>query len=178
MKSNRFWTTEHNEAGLRRKPHVQHVSLRFVIRSRAKLGNNLSYFFIFCSARQRGSAAVRRSRRTVLQPFQSESPSALLSEIGNPLSWTRFLASSQRGDGEDDTLLPLDSNWNRTQLGFILISSECCVSGLFYGLFFIWISRIAALRFSICRFPSEEKSALLLFFFKIWIHLNIFFLFY
>lgn len=127
MKSNRFWTTEHNEAGLRRKPHVQHVSLRFVFRSRSKLGNNRLLFFRFCSAQRRGSAAVLRSRRAVLQPFQSESPSALLSEIGNPFSWTRFLASSQRGDREDDTLLPLDCNWNGTQLGFILISSWSCV---------------------------------------------------
>ena len=31
--------------------------------------------------------------RSIVQPFQSESPSALLSEIGNPFSWTRFLAS-------------------------------------------------------------------------------------
>lgn len=126
MKSNRFWTTEHNEAGLRRKPHVQHVSLRFVIRSRSKLGNNRLLFFRFFLAQRRGSAAVLRSGRAVLQPFQSESPSALLSEIGNPFSWTRFLASSQR-DREDDTLLPLDCNWNGTQLGFILISFWSCV---------------------------------------------------
>lgn len=33
MKSNPFWTSEHNEAGLRRKPHVQHVSLRLVVLS-------------------------------------------------------------------------------------------------------------------------------------------------
>lgn len=34
-------------------------------------------------------------------PFQSGSPSALLSEIGNPFSWTRFLAPDRRDRTED-----------------------------------------------------------------------------
>lgn len=46
------------------------------------------------------------SRADHCSAFQSESPSALLSEIGNPFSWTRFLAS-RRGDLEEDKLLPL-----------------------------------------------------------------------
>lgn len=42
--------------------------------------------------------APRSPGHSIVQPFQSESPSALLSEIGNPFSWTRFLASAERGD--------------------------------------------------------------------------------
>lgn len=45
--------------------------------------------------------------QSIVQPFQSESPSALLSEIGNPFSWTRFLASRRR-DRKGDMLLALD----------------------------------------------------------------------
>lgn len=55
--------------------------------------------------------------QSIVQPFQSESPSALLSEIGNPFSWTRFLASS-RGDRKGDMLQALDCKWTRIQLGF------------------------------------------------------------
>ncbi len=55
--------------------------------------------------------------QSIVQPFQSESPSALLSEIGNPFSWTRFLAS-RRGDRKGDMLLALDCDWTRIQLGF------------------------------------------------------------
>lgn len=58
MKSNPFWTTEHNETGLRRKPHVQHVSLRFVIWSRKELGNNPFRFFKFRSGYRCPGAAV------------------------------------------------------------------------------------------------------------------------
>lgn len=46
---------------------------------------------------------LRLRGRALFEPFQSESPSALLSEIGNPFSWTRFLAS-RGGDGRDEAL--------------------------------------------------------------------------
>lgn len=49
--------------------------------------------------------------------FQSQSPSALLSEIGNPFSWTRFLARRRR-DRHDNTLYAPDSGRAAIQLGF------------------------------------------------------------
>lgn len=60
--------------------------------------------------------ALRCQATALFSLFQSESPSALLSEIGNPFSWTRFLAS-RRGDRREDMLLPLGSDWTGTQLG-------------------------------------------------------------
>lgn len=59
----------------------------------------------------------RVSRASIVQSFQSESPSALLSEIGNPFSWTRFLASP-RGAGEDHVLGASDCDRAGMQLGF------------------------------------------------------------
>lgn len=59
---------------------------------------------------------LRFQARAFVQPFQSESPSALLSEIGNPFSWTRFLASSR--DCKGDMLQALDCKWTRIQLEF------------------------------------------------------------
>lgn len=41
--------------------------------------------------RRPGAAVLRFQGQSIVQPFQSGSPSALLSEIGNPFSWTRFL---------------------------------------------------------------------------------------
>lgn len=88
-----------------------------------EFGNKALYFSYNCAqsaarASRRGCARLRG--HSFVQPFQSESPSALLSEIGNPFSWTRFLASSGRGDRGDWALLPLEPYWTRTQLGVLI----------------------------------------------------------
>lgn len=88
-----------------------------------ELGNKALYFASNCarSAASQGVAAALGLRgHSFVQPFQSESPSALLSEIGNPFSWTRFLAPARRGDRGDWALLPQDPDSTRTQLGFLI----------------------------------------------------------
>lgn len=52
----------------------------------------LLWFFLGFSG-VAGARGAPLPGRSIVQPFQSQSPSALLSEIGNPFSWTRFLAS-------------------------------------------------------------------------------------
>lgn len=73
-------------------------------------------FFRFCRTSVSWSGAAPVPAPIIVQPFQSESPSALLSEIGNPFSWTRFLASL-RGVRGEDTLRALSRGWTGTPLG-------------------------------------------------------------
>lgn len=75
------------------------------------------YFFYFVGVQQATDASL--PGHSSVEPFQSERPSALLSEIGNPFSWTRFLASC-RGDRKDDMLYALDSHCTRTQFGLFI----------------------------------------------------------
>lgn len=77
----------------------------------------MSIFLHFAASRCPAGVDAPFPGHSIVQPFQSESPSALLSEIGNPFSWTRFLASSW-GDRKDDRLQALYSKWTRIQLGF------------------------------------------------------------
>lgn len=71
----------------------------------------------FCSAVASSRKRCSVKGQSFAEPLASESPSALLSEIGNPFSWTRFLASC-RGDRKDDMLHALDSDGTRKPLGF------------------------------------------------------------
>lgn len=95
MKSIPFWTPEHNETGPRRKAHVQHVSLRFVTLSSQESDKRPIFSVFFGDWAARPARGVRGAERHGTF-FSLWSPAALLSEIGNPLSWTRFLL---RADG-------------------------------------------------------------------------------
>lgn len=111
--------------------------------------------------------------QSIVQPFQSESPSPLLSEIGNPFSWTRFLASSR--DCKGDMLQALDCKWTRIQLEFWSSVFEFLNLILFYLYFFpcapvcnileksehFWAALISVLRFFQCIFLLSWDIALL-----------------
>lgn len=88
-------------------------------------------FFKFCGLGLSWGGDASSPGPSIVQPFQSESPSALLSEIGNPFSWTRFLAP--RGeDREDDKLQALDRDRTGTQSDF----NQFCFIFHFFRLIF------------------------------------------
>lgn len=86
-----------------------------------------------------GSGGGRAPRATlrIVQLIQSGSPRALLSEIGNPFSWTRFLASREtRPTAGTTRSLAFDCDRLRIRLGVLINSTVCGDSAVIY--FFIW----------------------------------------